>query len=136
MTSSGIAPVEELLKAYTEFKMKGKADYLVVKIEDEKLKLMSKGNGTIADVAKLKEIKSQEHAYFVVYRMKPPKSSGNSKLVLIRWVPESCSTRDKMLIASSQNKVLTDLEGLQQKTYGATALSELTEARLVEEFYS
>ncbi|KAH0472590.1 MAG: hypothetical protein KVP17_002011 [Porospora cf. gigantea B] len=97
---------------------------------------MSKGNGTIADVAKLKEIKSQEHAYFVVYRMKPPKSSGNSKLVLIRWVPESCSTRDKMLIASSQNKVLTDLEGLQQKTYGATALSELTEARLVEEFYS
>ena len=32
--------MEELLKAYTEFKMKGKADYLVVKIEDEKLKLV------------------------------------------------------------------------------------------------
>lgn len=134
MASSGIAPVEELKKTYNDFKMKGDADYLVVKIEDEKLKLLKKGKGSITEVAGMAEIKKQDHAYFVVYRLPPPKS-GNSKLVLIRWVPEACSARDKMLIASSQNKVLNDLAGLQQKTFHAATLAELTDARLAEEFY-
>uniref|UniRef100_A0A6G3MJ34 Cofilin (Trinotate prediction) n=1 Tax=Henneguya salminicola TaxID=69463 RepID=A0A6G3MJ34_HENSL len=137
MTSSGVKVTDSLRVTYENFKMKKgttKYRYLILKMSDDKSEIILEreepakaGSDPREDFESFVEALPRDEARFILYDFHATdiNNAKQSRIVMITYVPDASTMKDKMLFASSKEALKKALE-LNGKDYSVHDIAELT----------
>ncbi|KAL5105181.1 hypothetical protein TcWFU_004696 [Taenia crassiceps] len=104
--ASGVRCSDECLAKYNELKLKKNCRYILYKIEDQKEIVVDK----VGDRHFKADLESLGgNARYAVLDFEP--DSTKSDLLLVSWIPDTASVRERMLYASSTDALKSQLTG-------------------------
>ncbi|CDS37999.1 actin depolymerizing factor [Echinococcus multilocularis] len=109
--ASGVRCSDECLAKYNELKLKKNCRYILYKIEEQKEIVVDKIGERRCTFDDFKaELESLEKcARYAVLDFEP--DNNKSDLLLVSWIPDTASVRERMLYASSTDALKSQLTG-------------------------